>query len=68
VGVLSLISQRTLGLLAIAGIGVLLYAAQFVSMVLTRSFTDTDLLLVEQLEAHFDFDLSWLTALIRSES
>jgi stage V sporulation protein B len=68
VGVLALASQRTLGLLAIAGIGVLLYVAQLVSMILTRSFTDTDLMLVEQFEARFDLDLSWLTALIRSES
>lgn len=68
VGVLTLASQRTLGLLAIAGIGVLLYAAHLVSMILTRSFTDTDLLLIEQFEARFDIDLSWLMTLIRSES
>ncbi|EMA41370.1 polysaccharide biosynthesis protein [Halococcus morrhuae DSM 1307] len=68
VGVLALASQRTLGLFAIAGIGVLLYAAQLVSMILTRSFTETDLQLVEQFEARFDIDLSWLTTLIRSES
>jgi stage V sporulation protein B len=68
VGLLALASQRTLGLLAIAGIGIVLYAAQFVSMILTRSFTDTDLLLIEQFETRFGLDLSWLTALIRSES
>jgi hypothetical protein len=68
VGILALAFQRTLGLFAIAGIGVLLCVAQLVSMILTRSFTDTDLLLVEQFEARFDIDLSWFTTLIRSES
>ncbi|WP_160135836.1 flippase [Halococcus salsus] len=67
IGVLTLTSQRTLGLLAIAGIGVLLYTAQLASMILTRSFTDTDLLLVKQFEARFNLDLSWLTTLLRSE-
>lgn len=67
VGILSFTSQRTLGLLALAGIGVLLYVAQLVSMILTRSFTETDLLLVKQLEARFDLDLAWLQAIIRSE-
>lgn len=65
VGVLSLMSQRTLGLFAVASIGVLLYAAHFVSMILTHSFTDTDILLVEQFEARFDLNLSWLTTLFR---
>ncbi|WP_114577213.1 flippase [Saliphagus sp. LR7] len=68
IGTLVLISQQALGLLAFAGIGVLLCVTQFVSMILTRSLTDTDLLLVKEFEARFDIDLSWLTSLIRRRS
>ena len=63
--VLSFTAERTFGLFALVGIGIVLYAAQFVSMVFTRSFTDADLLLVEQFEARAGIDLSWLTAIIR---
>jgi stage V sporulation protein B len=67
-GILSLTAERTFGLFALVGIGIALYAAQFASMVLTRSFTDADLFLVEQFENRIGIDLTWLTKLIQSES
>lgn len=61
-------AEQVLGLVALAGVGIGLYAAQFLSMVLTRSFTDTDLFLIERFEAKTGIDLTWLTATIRSRT
>ncbi|HET7324905.1 MAG TPA: polysaccharide biosynthesis C-terminal domain-containing protein [Halococcus sp.] len=66
--VLSLTAERVLGLVALVGIGITLYVAQFVSMIVTRGFTDTDVFLIEQFEARTDIDLTWLTSTIRSRT
>jgi O-antigen/teichoic acid export membrane protein len=65
IGILALTSQLTLGLFALVSLCIGLYVAHLVSMVLTRSFTDTDLIIIKQFETRFDIDLSWLSNLIR---
>ncbi len=65
---LYLTAEQVLGLVALIGIGIALYVAQFVSMIIMRSFTDTDVFLIERFEARTGIDLTWLTSTIRSRS
>lgn len=59
-----ILSQLTvgieLGLFALAVLGCALLVAQLISLVLTRSLGDADLLLIRQLEGQTGVDLGWL--------
>ena len=66
-GLLLITTGRTLGLFGLGVVGILLYTAQFASMILTESFTKTDIQLIEQFEQRFDIDLSKLRSFIRNQ-
>ncbi len=66
-GLLWMTTGWTLGLFGLGVVGILLYTAQFASILLTGSFTQTDIQLIKKFEQRFDVNLSRLRWLIRNQ-
>nr|WP_282594661.1 flippase [Halomarina salina] len=65
IGVLAFTSEQMIGLVVLVSLGITMYAVEFVSIILTRSISDTDILLIEQFESRFDVNLTRLKKIIR---